>query len=220
MINIELAETLRSIIAQSLVYFPTIVCAGYGQAWLTKKLGDDTAYELGYMTLNPAVHFDPLGFFFLVFLNYGFGRPIPINPYDIHAPLQKLKTIALFWVGAAMYFMQSIIGLILMMALGVLFYKSHLVGMSAESSTFLALKFILERFLRLNIVLTTLFFIWGFIRMIIFFMSGKSVFIKTDSVLFWVFVFIFVSSVFMYVESIFLYILLVFELLIGQLLGF
>ncbi|HUP27545.1 MAG TPA: site-2 protease family protein [Chloroflexia bacterium] len=48
-------------------------------------LGDDTAQRQGRITLNPAAHFDPLGFFMGVLLALGvgflaWGRPVPVNP--------------------------------------------------------------------------------------------------------------------------------------------
>ena len=42
-------------------------------AWTAWRLGDDTARHLGRITLNPAVHFDPLGFFVFVLIAFGFG---------------------------------------------------------------------------------------------------------------------------------------------------
>ena len=54
-------------------------------AYSAYHLGDDTAYQLGRVTLNPASHLDPLGFIMMVMLALGFGflawgRPVPINP--------------------------------------------------------------------------------------------------------------------------------------------
>lgn len=53
-------------------------------AWSALQLGDDTAYQLGRVTLNPAAHFDPLGFILMVLLALGlgfiaWGKPVPIN---------------------------------------------------------------------------------------------------------------------------------------------
>ncbi len=54
-------------------------------AWSAYKLGDPTAARLGRITLNPASHFDPLGFMFMIMLALGFGviawgKPVPVNP--------------------------------------------------------------------------------------------------------------------------------------------
>lgn len=51
-------------------------------AW---KLGDNTAKDLGRITLNPMEHFDPFGFIGMVMISLGYGmigwgKPVPVNP--------------------------------------------------------------------------------------------------------------------------------------------
>ena len=45
-------------------------------AW---RLGDDTAYRQGRVTLNPAEHLDPLGSVLLVLAGFGWGKPVPVD---------------------------------------------------------------------------------------------------------------------------------------------
>lgn len=57
-------------------------------AWMANYLGDDTARLLGRITLNPAKHFDPLGFVMFLFVaigGFGFawGKPVPVNTYRL-----------------------------------------------------------------------------------------------------------------------------------------
>ncbi len=54
-------------------------------AYTAWRLGDDTAKSLGRITLNPAMHFEPFGFFGMVMISLGFsfigwGKPVPVNP--------------------------------------------------------------------------------------------------------------------------------------------
>jgi len=54
-------------------------------AWTAQRLGDNTARDLGRITLNPLMHFDPIGFFGMVMISIGFpfigwGKPVPVNP--------------------------------------------------------------------------------------------------------------------------------------------
>ncbi|HUY98846.1 MAG TPA: site-2 protease family protein [Thermomicrobiaceae bacterium] len=54
-------------------------------AWTALMLGDDTAQRQGRITLNPIMHFDPLGFLGMVLIaiggfGIGWGRPVPVNP--------------------------------------------------------------------------------------------------------------------------------------------
>ncbi len=57
-------------------------------AWAAYELGDPTARNLGRLTLNPLVHFDPLGALMIVFMaisgwGLGWGKPVPVNPYNL-----------------------------------------------------------------------------------------------------------------------------------------
>lgn len=44
--------------------------------------GDPTAKNAGRISLNPVRHFDMLGLFMLLTLRFGYGKPVPINPYN------------------------------------------------------------------------------------------------------------------------------------------
>lgn len=53
-------------------------------AWTASMLGDDTARFLGRISLNPAVHFDPVGAIMFLFIALGlpglaWGKPVPVN---------------------------------------------------------------------------------------------------------------------------------------------
>lgn len=48
-------------------------------AYVAHKLGDDTARNFGRITLNPAKHFDAVGFLFLLLFGFGWAKPVPVN---------------------------------------------------------------------------------------------------------------------------------------------
>lgn len=59
----------------------------WGHAWVALKQGDDTAYMLGRVTMNPAAHLDPIGTLLFPALAIGTGapllgwaKPVPTNP--------------------------------------------------------------------------------------------------------------------------------------------
>jgi Zn-dependent protease len=59
-------------------------------AWTAMMLGDDTARLLGRVSLNPAVHFDPIGALMFVLIALGFpalawGRPVPVNDFRLRS---------------------------------------------------------------------------------------------------------------------------------------
>jgi Zn-dependent protease len=66
-----------------------------GHAWMSYKFGDDTAYLLGRVTLNPVAHTDPIGTLLIPIVMFvfgatgnplaaipliGWGKPTPVNP--------------------------------------------------------------------------------------------------------------------------------------------
>jgi Zn-dependent protease len=49
-------------------------------------LGDKTALREKRLTLNPLSHIDITGFLMLVFVGFGWGKPVPFNPYNLKWP--------------------------------------------------------------------------------------------------------------------------------------
>lgn len=56
----------------------------FAHAFSADKLGDDTPRRQGRLNLNPLSHLDPIGFFMLVFVHFGWGRPVEINPRNFN----------------------------------------------------------------------------------------------------------------------------------------
>lgn len=52
----------------------------FAHAWTSDKLGDPTPRRQGRVTLNPLAHIDWVGFAALLFLGFGWGKPVQINP--------------------------------------------------------------------------------------------------------------------------------------------
>jgi Zn-dependent protease len=50
-------------------------CHGYA----AKLLGDPTAEMQGRLTLNPLKHFDPIGALMLLFVGFGWAKPVPVD---------------------------------------------------------------------------------------------------------------------------------------------
>ena len=47
------------------------------------RLGDRTPQSQGRVTLNPFAHLDPLGTFMMLFIGFGWGKPVQFNPYGV-----------------------------------------------------------------------------------------------------------------------------------------
>jgi len=58
-------------------------------------LGDMTAKEEGRLTLNPAAHLSLIGTLMLLVAGFGWGKPVPFNPYNLKHPKFGPAIIAL-----------------------------------------------------------------------------------------------------------------------------
>ncbi|MDD4304798.1 MAG: site-2 protease family protein, partial [Patescibacteria group bacterium] len=54
----------------------------FAHAYAANSQGDPTAKLLGRLTLNPLSHIDPMGFFALLLVGFGWGKPVPVNPIN------------------------------------------------------------------------------------------------------------------------------------------
>ena len=52
-------------------------------AFVALRLGDATAKMLGRVSLNPIRHLDLFGSLSFFFIGFGWGKPVPINPYNM-----------------------------------------------------------------------------------------------------------------------------------------
>ncbi len=73
----------------------------WGHAKSANMLGDSTARDQGRMSLNPAVHIDPIGTLFLPLIGsllgggfFGWAKPVPVNPYNLRHPRRDIMLIA------------------------------------------------------------------------------------------------------------------------------
>lgn len=58
----------------------------FAHAYFAYRFGDPTAYKLGRVTLNPAVHVSLLGLIFILLLGFGWARPVPVNRSNFRYP--------------------------------------------------------------------------------------------------------------------------------------
>lgn len=67
----------------------------YSHAVAADRLGDPTPRSQGRLTLDPRSHLDPLGTLALLFLGFGWGRPVMFDPYNLRNPRRDSALIAL-----------------------------------------------------------------------------------------------------------------------------
>jgi len=93
--DIDIATLLSHLVVYMVVLLLAISAHEAGHAWMSYKYGDDTAYLLGRVTLNPVKHTDPIGTLLIPILSFifgavggalasipllGWGIPTPVNP--------------------------------------------------------------------------------------------------------------------------------------------
>ena len=111
----------------SIWVLPVVIAVTFHEAahgFVARFLGDETAWKLGRVTLNPIKHIDPVGTIllpgFLVLLGspflFGYAKPVPVNFRSLRNPRSGMV-----WVAAAGPAMN--IGLAILAALAF-----HLVG--------------------------------------------------------------------------------------------
>ncbi len=64
-------------------------------ALVAYKLGDSTAKDEGRLTLNPLKHLDPWGSLLFLLVQFGWGKPIPVNPINFKNPKRDQALVAL-----------------------------------------------------------------------------------------------------------------------------
>ena len=96
-----------AIYAIPVIFAITFHEAAHGYA--AKKLGDNTAYALGRVTLNPIKHIDPMGTIAVPLLLYfatagtflfGYAKPVPVRFGNLRRPKKDMIWVALAGPGS------------------------------------------------------------------------------------------------------------------------
>ena len=75
--------SIPTILVRLVVLFLAIPIHEWAHAWSAYQLGDDTASLQGRLTLNPMAHLDPIGSLLILVSGFGWGKPVPVNPYRL-----------------------------------------------------------------------------------------------------------------------------------------
>jgi Zn-dependent protease len=92
----DLAQYIRELTVLLVPLLLTITCHEAAHGLVAGWLGDPTAKLAGRVTLNPARHIDPLGFFImLVPPHIGWARPVPVDARYFKNPRTGMFYVAL-----------------------------------------------------------------------------------------------------------------------------
>lgn len=106
------------------ILFFSIVMHEFAHGLVAYRLGDDTAYLSGRLTLNPLAHVDLVGTLAVPLFCYIFGmplfgwaKPVPVNPLRLDSPKRDMGKVAA--AGPAVNFLLALV-LVLVMKILIL----------------------------------------------------------------------------------------------------
>lgn len=113
--DIDIVNLISHLVIYMVVLLLAISAHEAGHAWMSWKYGDDTAYMLGRVTLNPVKHTDPIGTLLIPILSFvlgsvggalgnipliGWGIPTPVNPRKWTKYKQANVMVSIAGIGA------------------------------------------------------------------------------------------------------------------------
>ena len=171
--RLELIQAMQLIIIALLAYIPTVTFTGWFEAWVSKKCGDDLPEQFGFLTLDPMVHFNLVGFGFLLvgqlFGNFlpifkdipGWGRYMPLSPSQ-HNGLKA------FLQYTARAFAHLLLLVVAFFSIICIVGKPSSLGIVPGSALFDSIRDVLVFFYRQNFVLCIIYFVIGMFRYMLF----------------------------------------------------
>ena len=126
---VESTNLLQTILIYALPVLFAITVHEAAHGYAARHYGDNTAWQLGRVTLNPLVHIDPVGTVLMPLVLYfatsgaflfGYAKPVPVNFGNLRDPKRHMVLVAL--AGPASNFVQAIFWallLVLLTGLGV-----------------------------------------------------------------------------------------------------
>lgn len=82
-------------IARILALFMSIILHELAHGYVALLNGDRTAKDYGRLTLNPVKHFDMTGFLMMLFLRFGYAKPVPVNYYNFRKRRLGIFTVSI-----------------------------------------------------------------------------------------------------------------------------
>lgn len=99
-----------SVLVVLLLCFPVHECA---HAFVAHLLGDDTASDMGRLTLNPLAHIDPMGALCMFVCSIGWAKPTPVSLHRCRKVSVRTADILVSAAGPVSNFLMALLFVIL-----------------------------------------------------------------------------------------------------------
>ncbi|HXD03496.1 MAG TPA: site-2 protease family protein [Novosphingobium sp.] len=113
---VDIPNLVQTVLIYALPVLFAITIHEAAHGYVARYLGDNTAYMLGRVTLNPIKHIDPVGTILMPLLLYfatsgaflfGYAKPVPVNFARLRRPKRDMIWVAL--AGPASNFVQAML---------------------------------------------------------------------------------------------------------------
>lgn len=120
----DIANLIQTVAIYALPVLFAITVHEAAHGYAAHHFGDNTAYMMGRITLNPLKHIDPIGTIAMPLLLYfatsgaflfGYAKPVPVNFGNLRHPKRDMVWVAL--AGPASNFVQALLWAVLLVVL-------------------------------------------------------------------------------------------------------
>ena len=120
----DIQNLIQTVLIYALPVLFAITVHEAAHCYAARHFGDNTAYMLGRITLNPIKHIDPIGTILMPIMLYfatsgaflfGYAKPVPVNFGHLRNPKRDMVWVAL--AGPASNFVQAIVWAVVMITL-------------------------------------------------------------------------------------------------------
>ncbi|MBQ7118349.1 MAG: site-2 protease family protein [Clostridia bacterium] len=114
-------DLIINLMVRVFVIFCVLPIHEFAHAFVSHKLGDDTARLSGRMTANPLAHIDPIGALMIILAGFGYAKAVPVNirNFKKRKPYMALTALAGPLSNVLMALVFVFIGLLLQVKVGV-----------------------------------------------------------------------------------------------------
>ena len=120
----DIPQLIQTVLVNALPLLFAITVHEAAHGYAARRFGDETAYRMGRLTLNPLRHIDPVGTLLMPAMlffatsgafAFGYAKPVPVNFDRLRNPRRDMVLVAL--AGPASNFVQAILWTLFLVAL-------------------------------------------------------------------------------------------------------